>query len=738
MLEEDLEILIGTVESIKYQNEENGYTVCSIEADDELITIVGNLPFVCVGEELKVQGKWKLHLNYGRQFNVEFCEKRLPVNETAILRYLSSGAVKGIGQVTAKRIVDLYGEKALEVIEENPEKLAVIRGISPSKANKISESFKQQFGVRSLLLFFQQYGITPSIALRIWKKWGSQSVDIIKDNPYLLCEEIYGIGFLKSDEIAVKMGIANDSPFRLKSGIKYVLKHNLTNGHTFLPKEKLVVASADVLEINLSLIEDYLDDLVLHGELFSVLDIGGKNAIYLSGFFKAEAYISGRITVMNELKDEKPKKLDEFIQETEKQSGIHYAENQREAIKESVLNRVMILTGGPGTGKTTTLKGMISLFEKLDFKVLLAAPTGRAAKRMEELTDREAKTIHRLLEMDFSNHDFAKFTRNENNPLNADVIIIDEVSMVDVILMEALLRALPNECKLIMVGDADQLPPVGAGNVLKDLIKSEMLKVVKLNEIFRQAEQSLIIVNAHKIIKGEKPDLSQKNNDFFYIKKNNSEEVLEAVVELCSKRLPQAYQYSPLTDIQVLSPTRKASTGTAMLNERLRDALNLPNENKKEKKVRDVVFRQGDKVMQSRNNYDICWQRDNGEAGTGIFNGDIGIIESFDFEFETAAIRFEDRVAIYEFDILDELEPAFAITVHKSQGSEFNVVILPLFDGPKMLFYRSLLYTAVTRAKKMLIIVGSEEKVYEMVRNNESSGRYTGLKYFLIKGGINS
>ncbi|MEI7580008.1 MAG: ATP-dependent RecD-like DNA helicase, partial [bacterium] len=623
---------------------------------------------------------------------------------------------------------------SLQIIEETPEKLSALKGISLQKAKKIGEIYKEQFGVRSLLIFFSQYGITPSLALRIFKRWGAKAVDIIKDNPYLLCDEIYGIGFTKSDEMAVKMGMPMDSNFRLSSGIKYVLRHNLSNGHTFLPRHKLLDAAISVLNCTTENVESVLEELISTGELFNVKNEEGLDSIYLTYYFRAENYVSIRLNTMNKLKEDETHDIKILIDEIEKSNGIQYAKKQREAISECINNKLLILTGGPGTGKTTTLRGMIALYEKLELKVALAAPTGRAAKRMEELTGKEAKTIHRLLEMEYTSEHLPKFAKNESNPLDFDVIILDEVSMVDIMLMEALLRATPLTCSVMMVGDADQLPPVGAGNVLKDIVKSEILPTVRLDEIFRQASQSLIIVNAHKIIKGEQPDLSVKNSDFFFIRKDNSEDVLETVIQLCSKRLPQTYNYSPLSDIQVLSPSRKSSTGTAVLNERLREAINPFSNKKKEKKVRDVILREGDKVMQTRNNYDIVWSRENNETGTGIFNGDIGIIDEIDFEFETVAIRFEDRTATYDFEILEELEPAYAITVHKSQGSEFNVVVLPIFDGPQILFYRSLLYTAVTRAKQMVIVVGSEQKVRHMVENNRSSGRYSGLKYFLLKG----
>ncbi len=726
-----VETICGIIEHIKYQNEENGYTVCIIEGNNQSITVVGNLPFVCVGEEIKVRGNWTLHINYGRQFVAVSCEKHLPVSETAILRYLSSGAVKGIGRVTAVRIVDLFGEKTLQIIENEPEKLAVLRGITINKAKKISEHYKEQFGIRALLLFFQQYGITPSLAIKIWKRWGSKAVDIIKDNPYLLCDEIYGIGFLKSDEIAQLMNIPADSPYRLSSGLKYVLKHNLSNGHTFLPSQKLIETAAGILDCEISTLEDVLQKQIELTELYNVKDLNGIDAIYLANYFKAENYVSYRLCTMNSINKNEIKNVQKNILEIEKANGIKYATKQREAIEQSLKTQIMVLTGGPGTGKTTTLKGMIALYEKLNLKVALAAPTGRAAKRMEELTGKEAKTVHRLLEMSYNEEHFHKFERNESNPLEYDVIIIDEISMVDIMLMEALLRATPANCKLILVGDANQLPPVGAGNVLKDIVNSDIILVVRLDEIFRQAQKSLIVLNAHKIIKGEKPDLFDKENDFFFISKNSSQEVLQTVEQLCTTRLPTTYNYSPLWDIQVISPTRKASTGTAVLNERLREAINPSSKDKKEIKNRDIVFREGDKVMQIRNNYDLVWTKEKSENGTGIFNGDIGIIKVIDSEFETMTVSFEDKTATYDFSMLDELEPAFAITVHKSQGSEFNAIILPLFDGPSMLFYRSLFYTAVTRAKQMLIIVGSEEKVMQMVRNNKSSGRYSGLRHFL-------
>lgn len=732
MEEKDYESITGVVDHIKYKNDETGFCVCEIDSGEEIITAVGVLSFVEVGEEIKATGNWVVHPSFGRQFSVECYEKKLPTNEASILRYLSGGSIKGVGPVTASRIVDMYGDKTLEIIENEPEKLCKIKGISPNKAKKINESYKQQFGIRSVLLFLQQYGVSPSLAVKIYKKWGAGSVDVIKRNPYIICDEISGVSFMKSDEIAKQMGINKDFIFRIYAGIKFVLKFNAyTNGFTFVPECQLCEIACNLLDCTADLFDTALHGLIAAGEIVKA-EIHGTKAIYLEYFYLAEEYVSKCIIGMCENKYSKIKDIEKKIDKLERDLNITYAANQREAIREALENQFMIITGGPGTGKTTALKGIIRLLEEEGQSVALAAPTGRAAKRMSELTGKEASTLHRLLEMQYGSDDRnVVFLKNEEDKLDYDTVICDEVSMLDILLAQALFKALPKASRLIFVGDADQLPPVGAGNVFSDLIGSEKAKTVFLKEIFRQANESYIVLNAHRIIKGETPDLKRKDKDFFFMRCADAKDVIKTVVDLCKTRLPRTYDYYPMWDIQVLSPSKKMRTGTGILNQYLREAINPPSPSKKEKKYRDIVFREGDKVMQIRNNYDIYWKKDNGEDGTGVFNGDIGILEKIDFDAESFTVRYEDRQAQYTFEMFNELEPAYAITVHKSQGSEFPVVILPLYEGPDALLHRKLLYTAVTRARNMLIIVGREETVYRMAKNNKQTQRFSGLKYIL-------
>ena len=730
-MEQEKEILSGVVERIVYSSEETGYTVCEIAADDNaLITVVGTLPFLAVGESIKVMGQWTLHVSYGRQFAADSAEKNLPVNETAIFKYLASGTVSGIGPVLAKRLVDFFKEKTLEVIEKEPSRLSQIKGITAKKALQISESYNQQFGVRSLLLYFSGYGLTPHLALKVWKMWKDSAIEIINDNPYLLCEEIDGIGFIKSDEIAAKMNFENDNPYRLASGLKFVLYKNSQNGHTFLPREKLIQSACDILDVGSDYVEQALTELIEENEVVFIEDVGGNEAVFLRHFYEVEDYIAKRLRAAIQSK-EKPVSVRKYLEQIEIKNGIEYADAQKEAIELAVNKQVMVLTGGPGTGKTTTLKGILWVLEQQKKRVMLAAPTGRAAKRMEELTGVEAKTIHRLLEMEFDGGIYLRFIRCEDNPLECDIVIIDEASMADVMIFDSLLRAMPTGARLILVGDFDQLPPVGAGNVLKDIVTSGLVPVVKLTEIFRQASQSMIVLNSHKIIDGIHPDLTVKDNDFFFIKNTAAQNLGEVISNLCNTRLPAAYGYSPLWDIQVICPSRKGQGGTNALNEKIRTAINPEAVSKNEIKIKEKLYREGDKVMQFKNNYDIIWSRDNGENGIGIFNGDIGIIEKIDLDYSFALVRFEDRVAQYDFELIEQLELAYAITVHKSQGNEFKAVIMPCLDVPQLLCYRCLLYTGVTRAKERLIMVGDERVIYSMVENNRKSRRYSALKTFL-------
>ena len=721
----------GIIELIKYRNDDNGYTVCELDTGEEMITAVGSLPFVYEGEEIKAYGNFTLHKVYGHQFNIESFEKRLPSNTAAVLRYLSSGAVKGIGASTASKIVDMFGDNTLDVIENYPENLAKIKGITIKKAREISDAFKAQAGMRDIMIFLSDYSLTPATIIKIWKRWGDLSMDIVKENPYLLCEYINSISFTKSEEIAASHNLGGSSPQRLGAGIKHCLRHNLSNGHTFLPREKLCNVSSELLDAEYDKVAESISRMIHEMELVNV-KIGDVDAIYLRSYYESEKYVADTLVKM--AKDEQCFiDINESIDKIEGENNIKYDGLQRRAIEIALKSRAMVLTGGPGTGKTTALKAIIEIIEDAQMYVALAAPTGRAVKRMEELCSREAKTIHRLLETEYRDDEASIFTRNEQNPLETDVLILDEVSMVDIKLMEAVLRALPPHARLILVGDFEQLPSVGPGNVLRDIIKSEEIKTVKLGKIFRQSGDSLIVVNAHRIISGEMPELNCKTSDFFFIRRQDGLSLLHTVCELASKRLPETYKVSPIMDVQILCPSRKGMSGVSVINEKMRTLLNPQDDSKREKSFRDVVFREGDKVMQIKNNYDIFWTRENGDTGKGIYNGDIGYIVKIEPRTETIEIKFDDKTTAYAFSSLEDLEHAYAITVHKSQGSEFEIVVIPLLDGPPKLFYRNLLYTAVTRAKRIIVLVGSEKTIRGMVENNVNFGRYTGLKYLLME-----
>lgn len=730
-MEQELVTLSGTVDNIVFQNKNNGWTVFELDNGDELITAVGTLADVAPGDSLKIMGEWVNHPAYGRQFKVQLFEKSLPATQEAILKYLSSGSVKGIGPATAKRIIDVFGADTLDIIEKDPQQLTGVRGISPNKAAAISESYKQQFGIRSCMLFLQQYGVTSAEAVRIWKKFGQKAIDEVKKNPFVLCDNGLWISFERADYIASSMGIESDNGYRIRAGILHILRHNLySSGHTYIPAEKLVPTTAKMLKVSDDETEEALEEL-LEEHLLDEAEVAGRDAIFMPEAFEAETYAAGRLKLMMKLTPPEIGDCRRRISDAENNFNIKYAEKQKLAIETACSRGVMILTGGPGTGKTTAINAIISIFEGMGLKVALAAPTGRAAKRMSEITGIEAKTIHRLLEMEYTQDDEPKFARNEKNQLDCDALIVDELSMVDVMLLESLLRALRLTCRLVMVGDADQLPPVGAGNALRDMIDSGALPVVTLDEIFRQAAQSLIITNAHKIVRGEEPDLSRRDGDFFFMPRYTAAQVKSSVTELVNKRLPEAYGYSPLWDIQVLVPGRKGELGANELNTVLQQALNPPDKDKPERQFGSRIFRQGDKVMQIKNNYNIVWKKANGEQGTGVFNGDVGVLESLDRRSGVMRIRFDDRYADFAPENINEIDLAYAVTVHKSQGSEFRAVILPLFSGAPQLFYRNLFYTAVTRAKELVIIIGKAEAVERMVSSDRKTKRYTGLCEFL-------
>lgn len=725
------ERISGTVDGIVAYKPESGFVVFDLDMQGELVTVVGELGKVEAGEEVSLTGTFASHPTYGSQFRADVCERRLPASATAIRKYLSGGSFKGVGPALAKRIVEAFGEYTLDVIENTPLELARVKGVSEKLALEINAEFQRAFGARKVMTALQEFGLPAAIAVRAWKKWGTNAIDFVKDNPYLLCGPEIGLDFSEADAIFTKKGDPQDIR-RLKAGLKHVLAHNLDNGHTCLPEESLLAAAAGLLG-EADEMADALEQLIDKEEL-NEYSRGGRRFIYLPELFIAETTAAGRLKMMLMSPEETSSaSLDRSIEILEEELGIEYDILQKRALKNAVQNHVFVLTGGPGTGKTTTLNALIKLLEQQGDEVMLAAPTGRAAKRLSELTGHEAKTIHRLLEVDYSGNELTPvFRKNERNPLKCDTLIVDEMSMVDSLLFDSLLRALPFHSRLVMVGDSDQLPSVGAGNVLHDLIRSDILPSVKLDTIFRQAAESMIVTNAHDIVNGEYPYLESKDNDFFFLPRQTEAECAQTVCQLCEKRLPKAYNFSPLWDIQVLCPGKRGEAGTWNLNIELQKRLNPPDGKKKEFRHGGHLFREGDKVMQTRNDYDMTWSKDDGEIGRGIFNGDIGIIEKMDPIGRMMAIRFDDRVAEYPYDSANELDHAYAVTVHKSQGSEFESVIIPLFEANSRLYYRNLLYTAVTRAKKLLVIVGSAKAVMTMVDNNRKSGRFTNLR-FMIK-----
>lgn len=724
--------LKGIVENVVYRQGSSGWAVIDISTQDELVTVVGTMPDVNVGESIAVTGRWTNHKTFGRQFSASSCERTLPSTASAILKYLSSGAIKGIGPVTASKIVSRFAEKSLFIIEKEPHKLCSIKGISMSKAVKMSDEFKKQFGVREVMMLLSQYGISPSTALKAYKMFGQEAVEKIKECPYILCEEGINAPFELADKMAESMGKSYDDPNRIKAGVVYVLRHNLINGHTCLPYQKVVETTARFLGVEVEAVKETTLQLVQQ-ETIVMSQLQGEDFLFLPTLYNAEYYCANRLKLMSQLSP--PCNANENIEKEinlyEKMSGLVYEKLQRKAVQLALSGNLLVLTGGPGTGKTTALKAIIALLESKGQKVLVAAPTGRAAKRISEITGKEAKTIHRLLEVEWTDDEVQHFTRNEKNPLDCDVLIVDEFSMVDIILFEGLLRALPIKSKLIMVGDADQLPPVGPGNVLNDLILSQKLPVVQLVEVFRQALESLIVESAHKILHGQMPDITKKDKDFFFISLDNAPDLQRLITDLCSRRLPQNYNLSPFGDIQVLCPTRKGELGTVQLNKILQNVLNPPSPKKREIKINTFLLREGDKVMQVKNNYDISFTRDDGGMGTGIFNGDVGVLEKIDKGAGVLFVRFDDRLAHYTIEDAADLELAYAITVHKSQGSEFEAVIMPIFPGPPKLYYRNLLYTGVTRARSLLILAGIQKTLQQMVDNNRKSRRYSALCSFL-------
>ena len=724
--------LSGSIEHVIYANEENGFAICDLGTDtDDLVTITGVLPYIGEGDVVTVYGRWVHNPKYGRQFRVEQFEKQLPADRASILRYLSSGSIKGIGPKTAQRIVDEFGDETFDVIEHHPDWLANIQGITPKRAVEIGQEFQNKAGIRSAMMFFREF-FGAAVTVRIYKRWGSGAVDIAKKNPYRLCEEIDGIGFERADRLAVHLGLERDSDERLASGVRYLLGVNAgQNGHVCLPREKLVAGAAKLLDANEERIEAAIS-LLLREQKLCVVQHGGVQYLYEKTLYENEKYIAKKLTLLDKVCPAmESTNIGSFIAREEQESGMQYAQLQRQAIVAALENGVMLLTGGPGTGKTTVVRALLHIFDSMGYHIALCAPTGRAAKRLSESTSCEAKTLHRLLEYGGEEGGHLRFHRDEKNLLDENVIIVDEASMVDNNLMCALLKAVKPGARIVIIGDSDQLPSVGAGNVLRDLLESKRFSTVCLSEIFRQAQKSLIVTNAHAINHGEMPRLDVKDNDFFFLPRVSDREIAATVAQLCQTRLPRTYGELAVYGTQVICPSRKGETGTENLNVILQQALNPPSPEKQEHRFREIVYREGDRVMQIRNNYDMEWEKSDGTLGTGVFNGDVGTVERINPRAENMEIRFDDRHVVYDFNMLDELEMAYAVTVHKSQGSEYPIVIFPLGSTASMLLSRNLFYTAVTRAQMMVVLVGREDVVRSMVENNRQSLRYTGLARWL-------
>lgn len=731
-----MEKLQGMVSDIVFKNEENGYTIASLANENDEITIVGCMPTLSVGESIEVEGKWINHKIYGSQFEVQSFMPVTPSSLEGIYVYLSSGMIYGIGEKMAKRIIDKFGVDTLNIIQNTPERLTEVEGIGMKKVKQIQESYEENRELRNIIIQLSPYGITPNYCLRIYKKYKDKSLEVINKNPYRLAEEVRGIGFRIADDIASKIGIDKYSPDRIMQGILFTLNQSLGSGHTYLPKRVLIEQSVKILGVEPTFVENGIIDLAYNQKLH-LENRDGEILVYLMMYYICENGVCKEIVKLSqhETKDLHIN-IDEEIKIVEKEDEISLANNQILAVKEAINNGVTIITGGPGTGKTTTINTIIKIFENNDQKVVLCAPTGRAAKRMSETSNKEAKTIHRLLEMGFSTDgDELTFFKDEEDPIEADVIILDEASMVDIILMYNLLKAIKLGTRLLLVGDSDQLPSVGAGNVLKDIIDSGVIKTVRLDEIFRQARESMIVVNAHKINNGEPLFLNVKNKDFFFLRKNTNEEILNEIIGLVSERLPKFYNFDKLKDIQVLTSMRKGDLGVTNLNIELQKYLNPPNKYKQEEEFAKRTFRVGDKVMQIRNNYTKKWEtEDKSDNGEGIYNGDIGYIFHIDKDKKTVFVLFDKvKIASYKYDELDELDHSFCTTIHKSQGSEFPVVVIPIVWAPPMLLSRNLLYTAVTRAKKLVVLVGDVKYLEQMIKNNRINDRYSNLSYKLNK-----
>ncbi len=724
----------GTVENVIYKNEENGYTVLKLRSDSgESVTVVGCFPYAAPGEAMIAGGEWMTHSVHGRQFKAEMAQRFLPSSAQTIYQFLAGGSVKGVGPATATLIVDRFGDRSLDVLLNRPQELASIRGISSAKAQQISASFRQQAGMRALMEFVCSFGLRPSLALRAYKYYGDKAMDALRENPYILCSTLIGGSFREADEMALGLGMGGSSKNRIAAAVLFELVHNTGNGHCFIPREKLAAVTAELISVEEqeadACIGEMIDDKRLCYE-----EIAGVRACYLPDLYEAETHAAECFAGMSKRHFREKIDTGKLLQKLELQQNIRYEADQRQTLELALTNQLMVLTGGPGTGKTTCIRAILAMFDALGLKTLLCAPTGRAAKRMTEVTGRDAATVHRLLGAKFDEEgDRVVFTKNEGERLDCDAVILDECSMVDILLMDALLRALPPDARLVLVGDADQLPSVGPGNVFSALIRSQAVATVVLRQIHRQSRNSRIVRNAHLIRNHEYPDFSENTGDFFRLKRLQGASTVETITELCTVRLP-GKMHIPPEEIQVLSPTRKGETGTVNLNRTLQAALNPPAPGKKEKPFGEAVFREGDRVMQIRNNYDILWKNaNNTEAGTGIYNGDIGTLVSIDPEAESLTVDFDGRLASYGFDGLGELEHAWAVTVHKAQGSEYRAVILALGGGSQLLMTNAVLYTAITRARELLILVGDDAIARRMIDITRQSRRYTALRVRIRK-----
>ncbi|MBC7958532.1 MAG: ATP-dependent RecD-like DNA helicase [Vallitaleaceae bacterium] len=732
-------VVEGIIEDIIYKNESNGYTILTVAADDEDITLVGTLFNVSIGEKIKAMGTYNSHPVYGMQLKVDQFQSFMPEELTSMERYLSSGAIKGIGPSLAKKLVEQFGLDTFKVIEEQPEMLAGVKGISEKKAQEITVIFYEQKKMRQVIIFLQDFGVSLTYAIKIYNEYKDKTIDVVKNNPYQLAEDIHGIGFKMADSMAFRIGIDPLSPERIMAGIKYVLGQASGEGHLFLEKEVLIADSSQLLEVNVGSIENALIELHFKQHIF-IRNNDQKEVVYLMTYYMMEKFIATKLYELSAIKLPQDLAIEKQLLEFEKEKQIFFDSQQKTAIMEAMNQGVLVVTGGPGTGKTTTINAIISGFEERDFEVVLAAPTGRAAKRMTETTGKEAKTIHRLLEISFSKDELnQKFERNEEYPLECDVLIIDEASMIDVTLMYHLLKAVVPGTRFILVGDKDQLPSVGPGNILKDIIRSQHIPTVILAKIFRQASESDIVMNAHKINMGEQVALKGNNKDFFFINRNNAHHIIEEIITLVKTRLPKFTGCSHSEGIQILTPMRKGLLGVEHLNNELQKAINPPTKEKKEKEFRKIIFREQDKVMQIRNNYNLSWEVKSEynyvlEEGLGVFNGDVGKIQEINHYTEKLKVKFDDdKIVEYDFTNLDELELAYAVTIHKSQGSEYPVVVLPMFSGPPMLLTRNLLYTAVTRAKSYVVIVGMEEVLRKMIENNREIHRNSMLDQMIVQ-----